>query len=146
MSAIQVPARTTRVAAALVFLAMGLGAMWESHRLQGLPGSDAVGSGAFPGLASIALTLAALGLLSGIGDSSQPLQIEAPLRVFSAMVALIGFVASMGQMSILVPIGVFTAVFQLLLGERRPVMVLGGSLGLAGAVWLLFGVLLGVPL
>lgn len=146
MIEVTVPARATRIVAAIVFLAMGAGALWESARLQGLPGSDGVGSGAFPGLAAVALTIAALGLLSGWGDRSEPLVIEAPLRVFAALLALIAFVVAMGQVPILAAIAVFVAVFQFVLGERRLFVLAGGTVAITVAVWVMFGLLLNVPL
>lgn len=139
------PARATRIGAALVCLAVGLGALWESNRLQNLPGGDAVGSGAFPGLAAIALTIASLGLLSGIGDRGEPLRIEAPLRVLAALGALVAFVAAMGQLPIIAVLAVFVFVFQIILGERRPFILAAGTAALTGGVWLMFGVLLNVP-
>lgn len=135
----------TRAGAAVLFLLLAAAAIRESLRLQALPGGDAVGSGAFPGLAALAMALAALVLLSGWRDRPVPFEVERPLRVFAALLAMIAFVAAMGQAPILLVIGVFVALFQVILGERRLPVILGGALAVTLAVWVMFGLLLNVP-
>ncbi|MGN0934222.1 tripartite tricarboxylate transporter TctB family protein [Falsigemmobacter intermedius] len=145
MGKVHLSAAATRRGAALLFLVVSAGAIRESLRLQALSGADAVGSGAFPGLAALALGLAALVLLSGWRDQGIAFEVSQPLRVLAALLAMIAFVAALGQAPILPVIAAFVALFQALLGERRLPVIFGGAAAVTLAIQVMFGLLLNVP-
>lgn len=137
----------TRIVFGLAALAFALAAGWESRMLERLPGVSGIGPGAFPGLVSVVMAVSAVALLTGRGDAqAQPFTLEAPLRVLSATAALIALVIAMGQVPILLVIAAFVVLFQLILGERRPLLLFGGAAAITAAIWFGFHVLLNTPL
>ncbi len=144
---IVIPATPVRFVLGTVALAVAGWFLWESIALQATPGADRVGPGAFPGLVSFIMAAAALALLLGIGEGrAQALEVERPLHVLATLAALVGFVIALGQAPMLAVIFVLSLVLPLIVGERRPLPLLAGAAGLTLAVWLLFGLLLRVPL
>ena len=145
MDELRFSARGTRIVAALAFLALAGVALRECLRLQALPGSDAVGAGAFPGIAAAAMGTAALVLVTGWRDTAEPFVIRHPRRVGGALLAMVAFVAGLGIAPVLAVITVFVAGFQYILGERRLPVLLAGTVLVPFGIWVMFGLLLNVP-
>ncbi|WP_238122531.1 MULTISPECIES: tripartite tricarboxylate transporter TctB family protein [unclassified Xanthobacter] len=147
-------ARGARISAGLAAAGIASWFLWQSLLLQGAAGSDAVGSGAFPGLVAALMLLAAVALILGIGETTASDDAEAeegvsiahPGAVLALFLAVVALVLSFDRLPVYLAIAGFTFIVQFALGERRWALLIGGSIALAALVWLLFAQLLRVPL
>lgn len=112
------------------------------------PGSNDVGPGAVPAIASFLLAACAVTLSAWRDPTPNAAEVEEPLRVVGALVLLLAFVLGLSSSSLnaWVVIGSFILSLQLTLGERRWSYLLIGTALLLAAIWLMFGRVLGVPL
>lgn len=145
-------ARGARISAGLAAAGAAIWFLWQSLLLQGAAGTDAVGSGAFPGLVAALMLLAAVALILGIGDAAPDAEADAgvsiahPGAVLALFLAVVALVLSFDRLPVYLAIAGFTFIVQFALGERRWRLLIGGSIALSALVWLLFAQLLRVPL
>jgi putative tricarboxylic transport membrane protein len=143
-----VPGRLGDVIVALVLLASGLFFMWQAARLPfgqvGLPGP-----GFFPFALGIALALLALAILYCVWQGSAGMGEAIYLGhrdVLLTLAALAGAAFAFERVGVYVALGTFAAFLLLLVARSALWRVLAGAtLGMV-AVWLFFGVALGVRL
>ena len=142
-----IPLRLGEAIVGLVLLAAGLFFVWQAAYLDfgrlGLPGP-----GFFPFALGIALTLLAGAILFHVWwDGNGGGDVFLGHRdVVIAMVAMAALAAVFERMDSYLALGLFTAALLLLVGRAAAWRVLlGASLGMV-AVWLFFGVALGVRL
>jgi len=143
-----IPARLGDAMVALALLASGLFVVWQAALLPfgkvGLPGP-----GFFPFALGIALVLLALAILYGIWRSGAGIGetvFVGHRDVLLTLLALAGVAFAFERVGAYVALGTFAA-FLLLLVARSALwrVLLGAGLGMV-AVWLFFGVALGVRL
>jgi len=142
------PVRLGEAIVALALLASALFVVWQAALLPfgrvGLPGP-----GFFPFALGIALGLLALAILYGIWRSGPGIGEVVFLGhrdVLLALLALAGVALAFERLGAYVALGTFAAFLLLLVARSAPWRVLlGASLGMV-AVWLFFGLMLGVRL
>jgi hypothetical protein len=142
-----VPSRLGEVIVALALLASAVFFMWQATLLPfgrvGLPGP-----GFFPFALGVALGLLALAILYGVwrGSGSSAAVFLGHRDVLLTMAALASVAFSFERVGAYVALGTFTT-FLLLLVARSALwrVLLGATLGMV-AVWLFFGLALGVRL
>jgi hypothetical protein len=142
------PARLGEAIVALALLASGLFVVWQAALLPfgrvGLPGP-----GFFPFALGIALSLLALAILCSIwwsGAGIGEVVFLGHRDVLLTLLALAGVALAFERLGAYVALGTFAAFLLLLVARSAPWRVLlGASLGMV-AVWLFFGLMLGVRL
>jgi putative tricarboxylic transport membrane protein len=143
------PMRTGNAVCGAVALLLGVIIAVEARRIPD-PGIDVIGPGAFPfGLGLILAACGAALCLMALNRARLPDERPHPARwvVLGAAVALLAaYTQGLAQLGFVLATALFVAICLALLGERGPVRLGVAGVAVSLAIFIIFGLLLGVDL
>ena len=133
----------------LVMLAFGAAVAIEAQRIPD-PGADVIGPAAFPFVLGLIITACGAALcVMAVRDAGSPVETLPKARwpvLGAALALLLVYTHSLARLGFLVATALFIAVCLALLGERGLVRLAVAGIVASVAIFLIFGMLLGVDL
>lgn len=140
---------TSEMVTGAVTLALGVVIAVAAHRIAD-PGMDSIGPGTFPFALGVIIAVCGVAIMLVALKRTPPKEREEPIRwhvVWTAFALLFAYSFALAYLGFLLATVVLVPALLILLGTRRAAMRIAlSALVVSGAVFLIFGTLLGVDL